>query len=93
MAVANYIARVDERGALTFPKEVQEALQLQPGEEVQVSIHRVPAVTATPNQKMLSILDNIRERHNERNFTDPSDTDKLLREARSGAMYSDDRAE
>jgi AbrB family looped-hinge helix DNA binding protein len=91
MATANYIMRVDERGFLTIPKEVQDILHLRPGEEVQVSIDRIPA--PTPNKKMLSILQGIQERHKDRPYTDPVDTDRLLGEARSGAMYHDESTE
>ena len=93
MATTHYTARVDARGALTIPKEAQDVLQLRPGEQVQVSIDRIPVTAATPNEKMLAILRSIEERHKDRPYTDASDTDNLLREARSGAMYHDERAE
>jgi bifunctional DNA-binding transcriptional regulator/antitoxin component of YhaV-PrlF toxin-antitoxin module len=93
MTIANYRMRVDERGALIIPKEAQEILQLRPGEEVQVSIDRIPATTPAPNEKMLSILRDIQERHKERPYSDPADTDRLIQEARSGAMYGDERSE
>ena len=92
MTISNYLARVDERGALTIPKEAQEALNLRQGEEVRISIDRTPSTSIAPNEKMLSILQDIRERHKHRPYTDASDTDCLLRDARSGAMYNDERA-
>ena len=63
MTIANYKMRVDERGALTILKEAQDVLQRRPGEEVQVSIDRIPATATAPNEKMLSILRGIQERH------------------------------
>lgn len=40
-----------------------------------------------PNQRMLDILDEIAERQKDRPYTSPAETDRLIREARSGAMY------
>ncbi len=40
-----------------------------------------------PNEKMLSILRNIEESHKGRPSTSGVDTDRLLREARAGAMF------
>ena len=90
---ATYKMRVDERGALTVPQEARDVLQLRPGDEVQVSIDSVAVAPAAPNTKMLSILQNIQESHKDRPYTDPANTDRLMREARSGAMYHDDSAE
>ena len=56
MTISNYLARVDERGALTISKEAQEALNLRQGEEVRISIDRTPSTSIAPNEKMLSIL-------------------------------------
>ena len=82
MATAHYTARVDDQGALTIPKEAQEALNLRQGEEVRISIDRTPSTPAPPNEKMLSILRDIQERHKDRPYTDASDTDRLLSDAR-----------
>ncbi len=86
MQTATYKMRVDEWEALTVPQEAQDILHLRPGEEVQVSIDRVPPSSVAPNEKMLAILQNIRENHKDRPYTDLGDTDQLIREARSGAM-------
>lgn len=40
-----------------------------------------------PNEQMLAILREIAERQKDRPYTDGSDTMRLLREARAGAMY------
>ncbi len=39
------------------------------------------------NHRMLDILNELADRQKDRPFTSPDDTDRLLREARSGAMY------
>jgi hypothetical protein len=44
-------------------------------------------VPVTPNQKMLDILAELRDRQKGRRYTSSADTDRLLREARAGGMY------
>src|SRR5579871_6797657 len=51
------------------------------------------APTFPPNEKMLAILSKIAESHKDRPFTDGSETDRLLREARAGAMFGYDPTE
>ena len=46
-----------------------------------------------PNEKMLAILKGIEESHKGRPFTSGVDSDRLLREARAGAMFGDDITE
>jgi hypothetical protein len=46
-----------------------------------------------PNEKMLAILKSIEESHKGRPFTSGVDSDRLLREARAGAMFGDDSTE
>jgi predicted transcriptional regulator len=46
-----------------------------------------------PNEKMLAILSKIEESHKDRPFSDGSETDWLLREARAGAMFGYDPTE
>jgi len=48
---------------------------------------------ARPNTGMLAALQEIAERQKGRPHTDGSNTDKLLREARSGAMWGQDPGE
>jgi len=45
MATAHYTARVKENGSLDIPKETQEQLGLEPGDQVEVLL-----VTSTPRQ-------------------------------------------
>lgn len=40
MALISYTARVEENGSLTLPEEAREALDLKPGEEIEVLIPR-----------------------------------------------------
>ncbi len=52
------------------------------------------AMQAFPaNEKMLAILRDIEQSHKERPSTSGLDTDRLLREARSGAMFGYDPTE
>ena len=41
----------------------------------------------TPNYAMLEILKNISERNKDRRYTSGEDTQRILREARAGAMF------
>jgi hypothetical protein len=45
------------------------------------------APAPAPNRRMLDILDELGERQKDRPHTSAADTDRLIREARSGAMY------
>jgi len=38
MTLVHYTAKVEEDGSLTLPKEAQEALNLQPGDKVQIQV-------------------------------------------------------
>ena len=63
------------------------------GEDVTVSLDRLEVTAIKPNEKALAALRKIAERHRNRPFTDGSETQRLIREARSGAMYDNDRTE
>ena len=95
MTTVHYTAKVKASRLLELPEEARE-LDLQPGEEVTVSVDRngitVGAVFA-PNEKGLAILHAIADRQQGRRYTDPSDTPRLLKEARAGAMYGYDPTE
>jgi hypothetical protein len=89
MAITNYIAKVKGRRLLELPEEAR-TLGLQPGEEVRVSVdcNGTQADGARlPNEKGLAAMREIAERQKSRPFSDGADSLKLLREARSGAMY------
>ena len=93
MGTVHYTAKVKESRILELPEAAQE-LGLKPGEEVTVSVDRnktEPAVI--PNEKGLAIMREITERHKGRPHTDGSNTLRLLREARAGAMYGYDPTE
>ena len=66
------------------------------GRKVKVYIEADEQAEATafpPNEKMLAILSQIQQNHKDRPFTDGSDTERLLREARSGAMFGHESSE
>ena len=89
MATSHYRARVRDTFLLELPKEAQ-VLDLQPGENVTVSVDRTgidaPA-THSPNEKGLAAMREIAERQKSAHQTDDTDSLKLLHEARAGAMY------
>ena len=95
MATVHYTAKVKDSRLLELPEEAQE-LGLKPGEEVTVSVERngvQVARTAPPNEKMLAALAEIAELNKGRPCSDDSNTQRLLREARAGAMYDRDPIE
>jgi hypothetical protein len=62
-------------------------------DEVSVDLNRLERPAIVPNEKMLSILSEIQERHKDRPSIDGSDTLRLIHEARAGAMYDCDPTE
>jgi len=95
MATGHYTAKVKDSRLLELPEEAQE-LGLKPGEEITVSVERngiKETSTIRPNEGMLEALREIAERQKDCPFTDGSNTMKLLREARGGAMYGYDPTE
>jgi Flp pilus assembly protein CpaB len=90
MAGLHYTAIVKGERLLELPEEA-EALRLQPGEEVSITLDRNGEErTVLPNERMLAVMRRIAERQKGRPYTDGTDTLRLLREARAGAMYGDD---
>lgn len=95
MATIHYTAKVKDKRLLELPEEAQE-LGLQPGEEVEVIFNRNATQQTPPfppNEGMLAALAEIAELNKGRPFSDGSNTQRLLREARAGAMYGYDPTE
>ena len=95
MATIQFTAKVKGNRLLELPVEAQE-LGLKPGEEVKISVDRNGAEevqNVPPNAPMLAALAEIAELNKGLSHSDGSDTQRLLREARSGAMYGYDPAE
>lgn len=63
---------------------IERALHTPPVREVPV---------AAPNEAGLAMLRALRERQKDRPYTDNSNTQRLLKEARAGAMYGYDPTE
>jgi hypothetical protein len=92
MMTVYYTAKVRGSRLLELPEEAQQ-LGLQPGEEVGVTFHRNSrgnGAGVPPNEGMLAALAEIGTLNDGRASSDASDTQRLLREARSGAMYGSD---
>jgi hypothetical protein len=93
MAIVHFKVTVKDSRLLELPEEAQE-LGLKPGDQFEISF--APDNSETnfpPNEKGLAIMREIAERHKNRPHTDGSDTLRLLREARAGAMYGYDPTE
>ena len=88
MASMHYTARVRSGLLLELPGEAEQ-LHLNPGERVQVQLEREldPVQSTRANEGMLAALREIAERQKGRRYTDPSDTNKMLREGRAGVMW------
>ena len=87
MTLIHYTAKVREPRLLELPEDANE-LHLQPGQEIEIQLDQALAVK--PNTKMLDALDEIARRQKGRRYTDASQTDKIIREGRAGAMYDCD---
>jgi hypothetical protein len=95
LTTVQYTAKVKESRLLELPVDAQE-LGLKPGEEVEVIFNRngtEETQTSTPNEGMLAALAEIAEINKGRPFSDGSNTQRLLREGRAGAMYGYDPTE
>jgi hypothetical protein len=88
MARIQYTAKVKAGLLLELPAEA-EGLHLRPGDKVQVLLDhdREDAQPVQPNEGMLAALQEIAERQKGRRQTDGSETDRMLREGRAGAMW------
>jgi hypothetical protein len=88
MAMVRYTAEVKTGLLLALPIEAGE-LHLKPGEKVHIQLeYDVEAPPeAKPNEGMLAALRLIAERQYGQRYTDASDTDRMLREGRAGAMW------
>ena len=71
----------------------KRVMLIVPAGEESPSAPSIELAVPAPNQQMLAILRDIEERHQNRPFTDGSDTPRLLEEARAGAMYGGSTAD
>jgi hypothetical protein len=94
MTTVHYIARARDSRVLELPEEA-EILGLKPGDVVSVSVNRADdeAPKVVPNEKALAALREIARRQEGRRHTDGSQTERIIREGRAGAMYGSDPAE
>lgn len=89
MTSIHYIAHAREENLLELPEEAK-ALGIKPGEAVSVRVERdEPVPVGPPNERALAALRQIAEIVKDMPKTDGSQTDRILREGRSGAMYGD----
>lgn len=94
MALVHYIAEVKSGLLLELPAEAQE-LHLNPGDKIAVQLDHEskPTITRRPNEKALAAMNEIARRQEGRPYSDGSNTQRFLIEARSGAMYDYDPTE
>lgn len=94
MTMMQYTAEVRSGLLLALPAEAEE-LHLKPGDKVHIQLAHdaEDASQVRPNEGMLAALREIAERQEGRRYTDASDTDRMLREARAGAMWGQEPVE
>jgi hypothetical protein len=84
MTLVHYTATVRPDRLLELPEEAQRLMK--PGQKIDIEIEDALS-PPKPNEVMLSFLKLIEERHKDRRYTDGSDTQQMINEARGGAMY------
>jgi hypothetical protein len=88
MALLHYTARVKDGLILELPGEAEQ-LHLKPGDRIDIQINQ--SIKHSPsgqvNEGMLTALREIADRQKGQPYTDGSNTNRMLREARSGAMW------
>jgi len=88
MTLVQYTATVREGRLLELPEEAQD-LHLVPGQEIEIQLDRLEtkAPSRKPNFAGLETLRLVAELKKGMPESDPSQTDRLVREGRAGAMY------
>ncbi len=94
MTLLHYTATVREGRLLELPEEAQQ-LHLEPGQEIQIQLDQSAKSNTgkKPNQAGLAVLRRIAEMKKGMPESDPSQTDRIIREGRAGAMYGDSPTE
>ena len=94
MALVHYTAEVKGGRLLELPVEAEQ-LHLKLGDKVQIQLDENVGDTpiVRPNEGMIATLQEIAERQKTRRHTDGSGTNRMLREARAGAMWGRDPIE
>lgn len=57
MAMVHYTAKVQKNGSLSLPKEVREKLQLQPGDEVDISVQVEQEILQRQQEELRAAID------------------------------------
>ena len=93
MAGSHCIAHARDSRLLELPVEA-EALGIKPGDVVSIRVERVEGTPkVAPNEKALAALREIARLQEGRRHTDGSQTERIIREGRAGAMYGSDSVE
>ncbi len=88
MTLVHYIAKVREGRLLELPQEAQYLLPAA-GQEIEIHIDNTPDSMSArrPNEAGLAALRLVAEIQKGMPESDPSQTDRIIREGRAGAMY------
>ncbi len=79
---ANALARQQ-----SLDQYLREMIALDARQEIETSAPEVAEATPTPNYAMLEALRKVSERSKDMPYTSGENTQKMLREARAGAMF------
>jgi hypothetical protein len=83
-----YTARVADDLRLVLPQGAQR--HLSPGQEIAIELVDVAAErNGTPNEAVLAMLSDLQQMKENMQESDPSNTDRIIREGRNGAMYGE----
>ena len=85
MTLVHTIATVRPDRLLELPPEARK--HLSPGQEIAIDIEAMSVETVKPNESALETLRILAEMKKDMRETDGTQTDRMIREARAGAMY------
>jgi len=88
MIAVQYTAKVKESRLLELPEEAL-SLNLEPGQEIVIRLDQAntSSTKIIPNEKALAALRDIAEMKKGMQESDGSQTERIIREGRDGAMY------
>jgi hypothetical protein len=85
MPTVHYTATVRPDRSLELPPEVRELLM--PGQVIGIDMEAIKTAGVRPNESALETLRILADMKKNMRETDGSQTDRMIREGRAGAMY------
>jgi hypothetical protein len=85
--MTHYTARVADDLRLELP--LRALPFVHPGQEIEINLDTTVERTPKPNEAVLAMLRDLDTMKKNMPESDPSDTNRFIREGRSGAMYGE----